>query len=228
MYQIVGMQRTKTTLLSFYLREYYQKIGIENYSEIFLSDYYVDNDKILIKPIRTFSHDNKYEINSKLDFLESNIQRNVHYHFKVFPAKIKDKKQIERLTNILNNYKIITIDRNPFDSLLSYLYQQHTYWSHSHRSKNTKLFKDRFVADTSDISCWIKDYKDYKKFLTKLNYIIALDYDDVNREKIQKLLGCKLIKPDVYEPMNIDYKDIIINIDEIKHTFDYEMNEKTC
>ena len=80
----------------------------------------------------------------------------------------------------LDGYKILTINRNPFDAFLSYTYQNYTHWKNPHRQvKDNKFMEVSFKIDCSFIgkfcdelkiqwSCSAWDMKSYK-FLQNYN-----------------------------------------------------------
>jgi hypothetical protein len=138
-YQLVSEPRTGSSILSSYLRYYYKLKKIPAITELFLNRYTIKNnslldnkelwDKLII--------DESYDIiKSKIDFLEFNAQKNIHYHFKFFPSAIIYEDLRKRMCDFLNQYDVITIDRNPYEIFLSTAYQDNISWKHTHRNKN--------------------------------------------------------------------------------------------
>jgi len=205
-YQLVSSHRTGSSLLNSFCVNENDGFG---FSEIFLDPSYAS-----ISILRYGTVEEKFE------FLEYYKSKVIHFSIKIFPAKIlyQDLKYKKLLTSYLQDYKIVTIKRNPLDSFLSSCYQDETKWKIAHREKN-KVPKiiPKFSIDLDKINIFCH------KWNTDFNFIKSLDihhiflYENLTVAHLQKYFKTNFV-PNT-KPMNIDYRSLISNIDEVEEKF---------
>lgn len=205
-YQVVASHRTGSTLLNDYALHYYDRIG---FHELFLED----------PSYKFVSHMTTEE---KFEFLEYYKKQNIHFTFKTFPYKIIYEGYGERLYDFLKDYKILTIDRNPWDAFLSQSYQEYCGWATSHRWPGVDFVEvNSFEIDITKIRHFCTKWKIDFNFIKRLNPYNTFKYEDLTINNLQKYFNTN------YEsrirPSNINYESLAINLKEAREIFDYEM-----
>lgn len=220
-YIAVCPHRTGSTFLAEYIKNLYGGNGAFE----FLLDWWILNedgshtyDKT-ISPSSVSSH----TLLKKLDYLEQKKLRNEHFPIKIIPNSIRGCGRVieNRLTNYLKDYKILTIARNPWDSFMSFLYQTKTNWELSHKRINDPKFERKniyYEIKEYDIlqyaTIWWYDIK----FICEIEPYHVFNYEDLNTKTLNDFFG-KEIKSSML-PLDINYKEHIINYDEARAMFD--------
>jgi hypothetical protein len=219
---VVGHQRTGTTYLMNFVNEKEQFKEVKFTTEFFLGRNYLDNEAVWIKDLIKDYYLNTYDkkqIERKFNYFEILKEEGRLHPFKVIPFELIKNGYEKRLHELLDGIEILTIDRDPFDSFLSYMYQRKTNWANSHRFINRKqnIEEVTFNADTSDIES-LKIYKVEKDFISSLNIFHRFEYEELTPENMKNFFGIKN-KKDIYVPMNINYRQLITNIDFVENKF---------
>jgi hypothetical protein len=220
---VVGHQRTGTTYLMNFVNEKEQFKEVKFTTEFFLGRNYLDNEAVWIKDLIKDYYLNTYDkkqIERKFNYFEILKEEGRLHPFKVIPFELIKNGYEKRLHELLDGIEILTIDRDPFDSFLSYMYQRKTNWANSHRFINRKqnIEEVTFNADTSDIESYLKIYKVEKDFISSLNIFHRFEYEELTPENMKNFFGIKN-KKDIYVPMNINYRQLITNIDFVENKF---------
>ena len=207
-YQVVASHRTGSSLLNHYAIDHNDGFG---FHELFLKQ---ANTKI--QSLRFASTKQKFE------FLESHKKQDTHFSIKIFPYKIITEGYESRLLDYLDGYKILTINRNPFDTFLSYAYQNYTYWKNSHRLvEDNKFMEVSFKIDCSSIEKFCDELKATNKFINKLDIHNTFEYAELTAPNLNKYFNSKF-KP-FTSPSGVDYENLATNYAEAKEIFDNEM-----
>ena len=224
---VVGHKRTGTTYLMNYVNEKAQFKEFNFTSEFFLDENYLDDEADWINDwINDWIKDyylntcDKKQIERKFNYFEILKEEGRLHPFKVLPFALIEQGYEKRLHQLLDGIKILTIDRDPFDSFLSYMYQRKTNWANSHRFINRKqnIEEVTFNVDTSDIKSYLKKYKVEKDFISSLNIFHRFEYEELTPENMKNFFGIKN-KKDIYVPMNINYRQLITNINFVENEF---------
>ena len=207
-YQVVASHRTGSSLLNHYAIHHNDGFG---FHELFLKHANTE-----IQSLRFASTKQKFE------FLESHKKQDTHFSIKVFPYKIISEGYESRLLDYLDGYKILTINRNPFDAFLSYAYQNHIKWATSHRLiKDNKFPNVNFEIDCSLIKNFCDTHKIECKFIDKLDIHKTFEYSELTAPNLNKYFESKF-KP-FTSPSGVDYENLATNYAEAKELFYYEM-----
>ena len=216
---VVGHKRTGTTYLMNYVNEKAQFKEVKFTTEFFLGRNYLDNEADWINDYYLNTYDKK-QIERKFNYFEILKEEGRLHPFKVTPFELIKDGYEKRLHELLDGIEILTIDRDPFDSFLSYMYQRKTNWANSHRFINRKqnIEEVTFNVDTSDIKSYLKKYKVEKDFISSLNIFHRFEYEELTPENMKNFFGIKN-KKDIYVPMNINYRQLITNINFVENEF---------
>ena len=207
-YQVVASHRTGSTLLNWFCINDNDGLG---FPEFFLDPSYTH-----------LSYIDKMSIEEKFEFLEYYKNKDVHFSTKIFPRRIIKQGYESRLKNYLDGYKILTIKRDPFDSFLSNQYQDSTDWKYAHRNNDSlSLPLKDFEIDLDKIKTFQKRWKTDHGFIEQLDVYKRFDYDDLTVSNLQRYFKTDY-DPNL-RPININYRKLIINFDEVKEVFDNEM-----
>lgn len=212
-YQVIASPRTGSTILN--------RFAVEDnglgFSEFFNED--VDINLDWHKGL--FKH---YSIEEKLDYLEFYKAQDIHFSLKLFPHQVLiSNPQVEsRLIKFFDGYKNLTINRDPWDSFLSLMYQHYTNWEIPHKHGDEQLETVEFTIDLTWVKEFVKIYKVNKNFVSKISVYKEFNYDEeISLPDLQKFF--KTYFDPVMRKMQLDYKSKAINIKEAKEMFDYEM-----
>ena len=215
-YLVVGQQRTGSSLLHHYVVNKNDNFG---FNEIFLK----------VHPLRA---DVKWYYNllieEKFELLEYLKKKEIYVPWKCFPSEIivdkfGYKSQYEqRLRNLLAGYKILTVDRDPWDVFLSYSYQDSIKWKTSHRFNDKSFIElDSFEIDLNKIPFLCMKWKISQSFINSLDIYHTFRYNDLSINNMKEYF--KTDWNGLTKPNQIDYKSIATNLKEAKELFDYEM-----
>jgi len=209
-YQVVGTPRTGTTLLNHFSIHHNNNIGFNE----FLSDY---SRSELQKDFQS------YTIADKFKYLKMNKEKDVHFSIKIFPYRLVSEGWEKDLLDYLKDYKILTIDRDPFDACISFCYQIHSKWKHSHRRDYKFGIVDPFNIESRIIKAYVEMYKFDKFFLDDMcGTYKCFNYEDLTIQNLQMFFDSDYIPST--QPINIDYQQYILNLKEVKETFYNEMH----
>lgn len=219
MYHIIGRQRTGTTILGEYVRE--NSIDKQYYGEFFLDRWHItDNGKLIENCYPDFVF---FQVERKFNFLEMLKDENRLMQFKVFPYHLVEFGYEKRLYELLSDLKLLTIKRNPFDVFLSATYQNKTKWKIRHRKtkfQDGRLSLEPFSVDKNEVASFIKRWKVEEEFLSKLNAFHSFTYEEINTQHLQEFFKVKI--EEYHAPLNIDYRSLIINLNETEKAFNRE------
>jgi hypothetical protein len=212
---LVCEPRTGSTLLSGNLETKYKQQGVDCYGELFLDRFNLVDD-IMIEVSSKGKIDSIDNIIKKIQWITLRKSSGIPSFFKVMTLQMG--KELEEITStFLKNENIFTINRNPFDTFLSFSFQRQTRWKIAHNLKHINIEKTRYTIPNHFVSYWIDTHIQFKKFISKQTNVTEIKYEDVCKLKHQCML-----------PMNIDYSQCINNYDAIKFLFDYTMELKQC
>ena len=216
-YVVVGHKRTGTTYLMNYV---YKHFGFEEHNfiaEFFLSRYYLDENGSWHK-FKSKIY-NKKQINRKFNYFEILKEQEKCHPFKIFPYNLIQGGYEERLKELLSGFKILTIRRDPFDSFLSYIYQNRTNWKNTHRCvfRTQHIEEFDYVIYKEEINLYINQYKIEKSFIDSLDIFHTFEYKDINTANLQNFFDIKINEH--HSPLNVDYRKLVININEIEKEF---------
>lgn len=219
---IVGHKRTGTTHLVQYLYELHKFKSWNFISEFFLDTNYLSEDGIWLNDLLNLNADQ--QIKRKFNYFELLKENNSCHPFKVLPYSLINQGYESRLENLLNGFKIITIERDPFDSFLSHVYQDKTCWNTPHRiiKSNQDIKEFKFSINFLEIKSYLEKYKIEKQFIEKLDIFHTFKYEDLHSQHLEDFFGFK-IKP-LHAPMNIDYRSLVTNIDCVEKKFKEQYN----
>ena len=207
-YQIVGSPRMGTSFLA-------NMALIEN-NYVGLSEFFEPASESVLN--KDFSH---YTIDERFKYLEECKLKNIHYVLKIFPYKLISIGYKDQLVNYLKDYKILTINRNPFDACLSFCYQIHTRWKTPHRINNEFYISKPFNVKLRRVSDYVEMYKINTNFLREVNVFKSFEYQDLTVDNLETFFGVKNSTP--LSPININYRDLILNLDQVEEVFNNEM-----
>jgi len=217
-YVVVGHKRTGTTYLMNYVYEHFDFKEYNFIAEFFLSSYYLDRNGSWHN-LELEIYDKK-QIDRKFNYFETLKDRENCHPFKIFPYNLIYYGYEERLKELLSGFKILTIRRDPFDSFLSCIYQNRTKWKNTHRclfaAQHIEEFK--FTIYRSEIDHYINEYKIEKNFIDNLNVFHIFEYKDITAKKLSSFFNIEKRKEN-FLPMNIDYKKLVINLEETEEKF---------
>jgi hypothetical protein len=213
-YQVVGHARTGSTVLNHFAVEHNDGIGFNEYF----------NDGQTDKRTRGI-FDNEVSLYEKFKYLEYQMELGIHFSLKVFPVLVIKQGYENSLYEYLSNYKILTIKRNPFDSFLSLKFQDSTKWKFPHRLKfkNYQFCEpEPFSINRYEINGFIHSWKKNQDFIDKLNIYHTFDYDEITADNLYNFFGLSEYTWNG-KKSNINYEEIVENIDEVKEIFYNEM-----
>jgi len=223
MYHVIGRPRTGTTILS----EYAAVANKQKwYLEFFLDTYKIENGKIVEHehPIGWNAKNGfkrlPYQVEQKFEYLENLKQQGKMIPFKIFPYIFIGSEYEDRLYDLVKDFKLLTIMRDPLDTFLSYSYQDITGWQTPHRTikNNVDVSIDKCYIGIDRVKLYINRFKREEEFLSRLNYHHIFNYDDINDKHLQDFFGVKIKEWNF--PMNIDYRSLIKNIDAVEFAFE--------
>ena len=215
-YLVVGQQRTGSSLLHHYVVNKNDNFG---FNEIFL------------QTPPTGANDVWYynlSIEEKFELLEYLKKKEIYAPWKCFPAEIivdefgYNPQYEQRLINLLAGYKILTVDRDPWDVFLSHSYQDSIEWKTAHRFNNKNFIElDSFEIDLNKIPFICMKLKTSQRFINSLDIYHTFRYNDlsINNMKVYFQTDWNGLT----KPNQIDYESIATNLKEAKELFDYEM-----
>jgi hypothetical protein len=217
-YVVVGHKRTGTTYLMNYVYEHFDFKEYNFIAEFFLSRYYLDrNGSWHNLELEIYDEE---QINRKFNYFETLKDQNACHPFKIFPYNLIQHGYEERLKELLSDFKILTIHRDPFDSFLSYSYQKRTNWENTHRRlfKIQHIEEFKFTICKSEIDRYINQYKMEKNFINNLDIFHTFEYEDITSKNLSLFFNIEK-KKEIYLPMNIDYKKLLTNLEETEEKF---------
>ena len=202
-YQIVSFWRTGSTLLNYHLAAYNKtKRSLEVFNERFNGGIPIANS---------------------FNTLLLNKSNNIHISAKIMPAHVIQLGFERELFQYLDGYPILTIDRDPFDTFLSWYYQDVTSWKICHIWPWTvKPSCNIYIPiDLERAHDFIKTWHVHKAFLNKLinknNDVTVFNYCDITNEKLSAFFGTDYVASTA--PMNINYNHLFSNIEEVREIF---------
>lgn len=212
MYQVIAKPRTGSSLLNLYTINDNNNLG---YSEFFLKRYVLINNKVYVNEdcdltTATLSVD---EIEEKFDYLNYYKKQDVHFAIKIFPYHLIRLGFEDQLRDYLQGYKLLTIDRDPFDQFLSYAHQVNTNWqqSHLHTVDNKPITKKYRVGKTIVNNFAIR-YHAETDFIKTLDFYKTFSYNQINKQYLKQFFKTS------FEPkwvaFDIDYISEINNLKE--------------
>lgn len=223
-YCVVAMQRTGSSLLNEYVYQANDRFG--SY-EFFLDKEVLHSDGAhsLDHNLTTITLEN---VLRKFDYLEDLKSKDVYFPIKVIPKHvIKFGDEIEnRLKDYLNDFKILTILRNPFDTYLSQSFQESIAWKVPHNKNGLdydKLNPTPFYSNI-DIEYFISVWLNESRFIFETEPYHVFKYEDINIEHLNNYFNISL-NPSL-KPMNIDYKSLLINYDMVYDDFHFTLERK--
>ena len=216
-YHTVAFSRSGSSYLHSFCRSYHiiNNEKVITLGELFLSTHYIDNENIAYDHS---GHINGMDVANKIEFLKRYPNR---YSFKFIPYTIPEEHRPEVL-EYLNTHNLLTIRRDPFDMFLSHIYQEKTEWKEVHGA--TKPLLNKLVINLKDIKDFLDLWNLNKNFIDSCNIHHTFEYEDLDRQlfdffKVENLYpGIKKM-----EPMQIDYKSLLVDYELIKETFQAEM-----
>lgn len=204
-YQIVSFWRTGSTLLNYHLAAYNKtKRSLEVFNE---------------------GLNGGIPIAESFDTLLLNKSNNIHISAKIMPVHVIQLGFERELFQYLDGYPILTIDRDPFDTFLSWYYQDITSWKVCHIWPWTvKPSCDIYIPINLDkVYIFIKWWYDHKNFLNRLinrsNDVTVFNYCDVTNENLSMFFDTDFIADSV--PMDINYRNMFSNFEEVREIFNY-------
>lgn len=214
-YQVIASPRTGSSILNQYALHDNDGFG---FYEFFLD--YIDMDRNWHR--RLFY---SYSIEEKLEFLEYYKSVDIHFSLKFFPSQVLFKRPDleQRFIKYFNGYKNLTIERDPWESFLSYSYQSHINWETSHNCKNIEVIDlNEYKINLQLIPEYVKIYKVNRDFTFKIDIDKTFKYKEITIDSLQNFFNTD------FDPgsrhMNLDYIAKAINIKEAREMFDYEMH----
>lgn len=217
MYQVIAKPRTGSSLLNLYTIEDNDGLG---YSEFFLNRYLLLNQKVYVDETcdLTKSPWDSDSVEEKFDYLNFYKKQDVHFAIKIFPYHLIRLGFEEQLRDYLQGYKLLTIDRDPFDQFLSFAHQSNTSWKqpHLYTPKDEAISKSYSVGKTSVLN-FCERYHIETEFINSLEFTKRFDYNQINKEYLQQFFNTKY-KP-VWQPFDLDYISEIDNLREVMQWF---------
>jgi hypothetical protein len=220
-YLVVSHQRTGSSLLHQYVMH---KNDLFGFHDIFL-----DSSNQLKYP----ANDKWYydlSVEEKFNLLETCKKREIYIPWKCFPSQLlvddltKNFRYIERFRNLLSGYKLLTIDRDPWDTFLSHSYQDAINWETTHKFQDhSKKFieLDSFEIRISKIPYLCMKWKTTQEFIDSLDIYHTFRYNELTINNLKEYFQTDWDGWSV--PNEIDYESIATNLKEAKEIFDYEM-----
>lgn len=205
-YQVVASHRTGSTLLNDYALHNHNRFG---FHELFLDE---PSSKLL----------ENLTTEEKFDFLEYYKKQDIHFTTKIFPYKVISEGYEDRLFDYLKDYKILTIDRDPWDAFLSHSYQDACNWKSTHRWPGINFIElNSFHIKIYKLKHFCNKWKTDFNFIKRLDVHHTFLYEDLTINNLKKYFNTNYESP--VRPSNLDYKSLAINYNEAKELFDYEM-----
>lgn len=223
-YNTIGLPRSGSSYLQSYCRTYHivNKKNVITLGELFLSTYYIDNQNIAYNNHSggKIAVDNK-DVASKIKFLKKYPNS---YSFKFIPSTIPEEYRCEVL-EYLNKCNLLTINRDPFDMFLSYMYQIKTGWKESHGA--TKPLLNILEINLEDIKNFLYLWDLNTNFINRCKIYHTFEYEDLDRQLLD-FFQLENSYPGIkkMEPMQINYKSLILDYHMIKEKFDAEIQSK--
>lgn len=219
MHHIVGRQRTGTTLLGEYVRNF---IGPENFysSEFFLDNWEIDSNGKIKQNQKESTNFIISQLERKFNFLEILKDENRLPSFKIFPYHLIRLGYKERLYNLLQDLKLLTVKRDPFDTFLSVSYQNKTEWKIRHKKtadKDQIIQLKSFYINDFEIKKYVKEWKIEEEFMLRLNFFHEFEYSDINTQHLRNFFNVNF--NEFHSPLNVDYRSLVINIHEVEDFF---------
>jgi hypothetical protein len=161
------------------------------------------------------------DVANKIDFLKRYPNQ---YSFKFIPYTIPEEHR-PAVLEYLNGCNLLTIRRDPFDMFLSFMYQEKTGWKEVHGVTKSRI--NRLEINLKDIKDFLDLWDLNRNFINDCKIYHTFDYEDLDRQlfdffKVENLYpGIKKM-----EPMQIDYKALVIDYELIKEEFDAELRSR--
>lgn len=212
-YQVIASYRTGSSLLNQYCLNDNDNFG---FHEFFLSS----------QSINSNWHKRLFLLHSteeKLEFLEYYKARDIHFSWKFFASQVLiDKKLEHRFIKYFQGYKVLTIERDPWEAFLSVSYQSYTDWKTSHNYDGNVYDIDEYKIDLNRIPTLVKEWKANQNFLRKVSVHHTFKYEHINIANMKKYFNTDFDPG--WKPMGLDYRNKAVNLKEAKELFDYEMH----
>lgn len=158
---------------------------------------------------------------NKIEFLEEKRNQGIHFSIKIMGNMIDDSNH-DILVDYLNNYKILTIDRNPFDVFLSRKFLDTINIERQEVSDIRKIshgfdksMLDKLDITYTDIELFCHDYKKHKSLINKCNVYRTFNFENLE-EDLNEFFP---IANTPLEKNNIDYRSLVTDIELIESTF---------
>lgn len=207
-YQVVASHRTGSTLLNDYALHYHDNFG---FNELFLDK----SSHVVMK---------KYSTEEKFEFLEYYKSKDIHFTFKIFPYRVINQGYEDRLFEFLKGYKILTIERDPWDAFVSSSYQDYCKWKTPHRHKFWKgIYESDFIKlksfdiNTAKIKDFCNKWETDFCFINKLHLHHTFKYSDLTTQHLQKYFNNKYVSD--LQPASLNYESLATNYTEAKELF---------
>lgn len=216
-YQLVTYPRTASTYLTSINHAYNIKrnLSVENVCEFFLNRYVLKEDWYYLDIKRDWKVVDKTNIADKLLFLKQNKIKDNHFSLKVIPDTI-ESCYYDDLLCYLNDYKLLTIRRNPYNMFISYMYQIKTEWKQTHNA-NTPIINSLKITEY-DVEDYLQRLSINREFIKSCNIHYTFNYEKLEDE-IPNFFGITNTLMKIY-PMNIDYLSLLsCNSRNIKEMF---------
>lgn len=219
-YHTVGFPRSGSSYIHSYCRSHHiiNNENVITLGELFLSTHYIDNENIAYDHT---GHTNGMDVANKIEFLKRYPNR---YSFKFIPYTIPEEHRPEVL-EYLNTHNLLTVRRDPFDMFLSFMYQEKTGWQEVHGVTKPRI--NKLEINLKDIRNFLDLWDLNRNFINNCKIYHTFDYEDLGRQlfdffKVENLYpGIKKM-----EPMQIDYKALVIQYEFIKEEFDAELQSR--
>ena len=140
------------------------------------------------------TEDTPEEYERKFKFLETGKDDNRHYCLKVQTGHIRD---VSRIINYLKDYYVIITKRNPWDSYLSYMFQELNGWIATHKDKHGKWSIEIIGGETEWPDPRIEDI-DEENFILPVNEESIIQYVRVYKRDLDLLATIKSSLPNTF------------------------------
>jgi hypothetical protein len=215
-YQVVAKQRTGSTIVNLFALKHNNNFG---FTEFFLGNHIIHTK--VVHRISYVAPPDTDLIEQKFYYLEKMKDQDVHFSLKVIPHNLLLLGYEKRLISYLKDYNIVTINRDPFETFLSWSYQKATRWVTPH---NTKTLDPKEIYYNIKL-IWIKEFIDRwtleSRFIDKLDATV-IDYKDLSIKYLQNFFQTDFNVD--FKPMGIQYRNYIRNISEVEHYFYKSLN----
>lgn len=219
-YHTIGFPRSGSSYLHSYCRTHHitNNVNVITLGELFTNTHYISDNNIAYDRARPID---KIDVLAKINFLKKNPKK---YSFKIIPSTIPEEHR-SIVLEYLNECNLLTINRNPFDMFLSFVYQTKTGWTEVHGG--TKPLVNKLDIDLQDIDDFINLWDLNRKFINQCKIYHTFDYEDLDKQlydffKVQNLYpGIKKM-----EPMQIDYKSLVTEFKSVKERFDENLKSR--